>query len=492
MKNLFLIVSALLCLAAAYTYFSRAERTERPEIVWTAGLSEDRIEQVAAFHEWLRANGYVDQDGELLFTVRLETTDNQSVLIQAVSGVAGDLIDHVQVKRFAPMGVLEDITQFAGENGLDPASGYGEAAGELLTWEGRQYAYYCNLVARGLLANLDTFAKYGMEPPPEEWTPEQFERIGAEFVKRANRDRGRREVFFAGAMPQVLLPLGRSFGADAFNETMTAATLNRPEFVRALRFYHRWVDELHLIPTAAELASESAQGSSANGEATVQLASGRYAMILTGRYANMDLRRFKTPPFRMAFCQPPEGAYKNLVLASRNTAIYKGSKHKEFAKIFLKFLADREYNDIIIRGSDGLPPNPRWAGNNPEYIAPPGYPQDGDLHANELKWARSIGIPVSVSPYEPLNEDKLKYAYEKFANGLATPEEALQQAEAQLNYSIRTTAESSARLEKEYKHGLELQKKIDMLKVAGKQIPAAWVTNPFYRKYYRDRNMLAD
>ena len=68
----------------------------------------------------------------------------------------------------------------------------------------------------------------------------------------------------------------------------------------------------------------------------------------------------------------------------------------------------------------------------------------------------------------------------------------MQQAEAQLNYSIRTTAESSARLEKEYKHGLELQKKIDMLKVAGKQIPAAWVTNPFYRKYYRDRNMLAD
>ena len=63
MKNLFLIVSALLCLAAAYTYFSRAERTERPEIVWTAGLSEDRVEQVAAFHEWLRTNGYVDQDG---------------------------------------------------------------------------------------------------------------------------------------------------------------------------------------------------------------------------------------------------------------------------------------------------------------------------------------------------------------------------------------------------------------------------------------------
>ena len=100
--------------------------------------------------------------------------------------MAGDLIDHVPVSRFAPMGVLEDITEFAAENGLDPARNYPGAA-SLLTSGGRQDAVPCTLAARGLLVNLDTFAEYGVEPPPEEWTPEEFERIGLEFTRRCRK-----------------------------------------------------------------------------------------------------------------------------------------------------------------------------------------------------------------------------------------------------------------------------------------------------------------
>ncbi|WP_294483205.1 hypothetical protein, partial [uncultured Victivallis sp.] len=104
MRRLFCILLILLVLASLATWCMRRETSERPVIVWTAGLSQDRVEQVAAFHKWMRANGYVDEKGELLFTVKLETASNQSTLIQAVSGMAGDLIDHVPVKRFAPMG----------------------------------------------------------------------------------------------------------------------------------------------------------------------------------------------------------------------------------------------------------------------------------------------------------------------------------------------------------------------------------------------------
>lgn len=90
-------------------------------------------------------------------------------MIQAVSGMGSDLIDGIVVERFAPMGVLEDITEFARENGLNPERNYGPAA-ELLTCEGRQYVYPCNLACYGLLVNVDTFEKVGMAAPPEEWT----------------------------------------------------------------------------------------------------------------------------------------------------------------------------------------------------------------------------------------------------------------------------------------------------------------------------------
>ena len=320
MKKIFLIIASVLIAASAVTVWTRKESSDRPSIVWTAGLSQDRVEQVELFHRWLVENGYTAEDGGPLFTVRLESAGNQSVLIQAVSGMAGDLIDHVPVKRFAPMGVLEDITEFARENGLDPGSNYGAARG-LLMYNGRQYAYPCNLAAVALVCNADLFRRYGMEPPPEEWTPEEFERIGLEFTRRANAGRARQEVFFAGAIPRMLLPLARSMGGDVFNETLTAPRLTDEAFVRALKLYLRWVAELHLIPDAAEIASESADGSSVNGQATPQLVAGRYGMIVSGRYVNMDLRRFRKGPVALSFSQFPEYGFKNLILSSRNTAI---------------------------------------------------------------------------------------------------------------------------------------------------------------------------
>ena len=491
MRRLFCILLILLVLASLATWCMRRETSERPVIVWTAGLSQDRVEQVAAFHKWMRANGYVDEKGELLFTVKLETASNQSTLIQAVSGMAGDLIDHVPVKRFAPMGVLEDITDFARENGLDPAHNYA-AAGDLLMYDGKQYAYPCNLAVRGLLCNVDLFRKYGMEPPPEAWTPEEFEAYGLEFIRRANAGRARQEVFFAGAMPGIILPLARSMGGDLFNETLTAPALNTEPFEKALTLYQRWVTGLHLIPDAAEIASESTDASSVNSEATPQLVSGRYAMITTGRYVNMDLRRFKSGPVTLSFSQFPEYGFRNLVLTSRNTAIYKGSKYKEYAKIFLLFLASREYNDLIIRDSDGLPPNPEWAVDNPEYHTPPGREYEGNLHTNELKWAQTVALPESFSPYYPLADDRIDYAYERVAGGLSTPAEALALANRSIAHSIRETVNGTASLRERYARDCELQKKIDECKDSGRKIPAEWIRNPFHLSYYRERGMLSE
>ncbi len=489
MRNLFLGIAILLVLASLITFLLQRKGHERPSIVWTAGLSEDRVEQVAAFHEWMKKNGYVDEKGELLFTVRLETADNQSLLIQAVSGMAGDLIDHVPVKRFAPMGVLEDITCFAQENGLDPCNNYGTAR-DLLMYDDRQYAVPCNLAARGLLCNVDLFRRYGMEPPPKTWTPEEFEAVGVELIRRANEGRARQEVFFAGAMPEIILPLARSMGGDVFNETLTAPTLNTEPFVKALSLYHRWVVDLHLIPTAAEIASENNQGASVNGEATPQLVAGRYAMILSGRYVNMDLRRFRSEPVTLSFSQPPGYDFKNLVLISRNTAIYKGSKHKEYAKIFLLFLSSREYNDIIIRGSDGLPPNPKWAENNPDYHTPPGRKYEGNLHTNELAWARTIALPESQSLYYPLADNRIRYAHDRVSSGLSSVREALELADRNIAHSIRETVAGTVSLQERYARDCELQKKIDTCKAAGRKIPVEWISNPFYREYYRATGLL--
>ena len=47
-------------------------------------------------------------------------------------------------------------------------------------------------------------------------------------------------------------------------------------------------------------------------------------------------------------------------------------------------------------------------------------------------------------------------------------------------------------LQEEYRAACERQRQIDRRKAAGEKIPAGWIRNPFYRKFYRDRGMLAD
>lgn len=489
-KNIFFYAAMLLLLSSLITwYFSPSRQTGKPVLVWQTGICPERYEQVELFRKWMRNEGYVDQKGEPLFDIKIQAAGNQSTLIQAVSGVGGDIIDSVNVKRFGPMGILEDITDFAKANQMDPSSNY-LYAGDLLMHLGRQYAYACNLCVNALVVNLDTFQKYNVTPPPESWTPEEFERLGKEFVAKANKGRERQEIFFCESVPFVQ-EIARSLGADVFNETLTHAKLNTPEFIKAFELQHKWIYVDHLMPSAAEQASENtaAAGGSFGGNSVSNFIHGRYAMIRIGRYINMNLRLLPDP-IRTAMIQQPMFEFKNLPIYARSSAVYKGGKHKDFAKLFLKFLASREYNELIINGSDGLPPNPKYAMGNPEYLKPSRHPNEGNVHENELKWARTIALPAPYSPYYPMDDIGLTKALEKYMAGRATPAKALAEYEKRINNLIQDQIKVYDNLKKDFDEQIRIQAKIDALKQEGKKIPKSWIRNPFHLLYYKTRGML--
>ena len=70
MRNLFVIIVALLIVATVITQMTRPEAEGGTTVVWTAGLSADRVEQVAAFHEWMKKTGRVDENGEPIFRLK--------------------------------------------------------------------------------------------------------------------------------------------------------------------------------------------------------------------------------------------------------------------------------------------------------------------------------------------------------------------------------------------------------------------------------------
>ena len=157
MKKLFITILLLLVAASLYTmYTSRDQVTEVPVITWRTDSNPQREEQIMLFREWLVENGHVlkDAQGNVVTyaeeeaaalneaygpvgaplkpddphyvqpgspkpngDVQLETANNQSTLIQAVSGMAGDIFDTSEVLGYSQLGVAMDITEDAKKNG---------------------------------------------------------------------------------------------------------------------------------------------------------------------------------------------------------------------------------------------------------------------------------------------------------------------------------------------------------------------------------------
>ncbi len=491
MGKLFIVILTLLILASVATVMTESRRqTEHTVIYWKSDANPQRYDQIDLFHHWLKENGHVDKNGRPVVELRLDSANNQSKLIQAVSGVGGDIID-AGTNEFQPLGVLRDLTEDARELGFDSGASYPGLKQDLFA-DGRQYAYPCNVGVAGLWCNVDAFAKYHMKPPPEIWTPEEFGRIGREFVKRANAGKKRRDVFFcSGCQLGLLDPMGRSEGLDMFNETLTACILDDPRYVKILKLVHKWTYQDGLFPTAAEVLSMNTE-SGYGGANFSQFLNGGYGMMLTSRYCLIRLREAESP-ITLSASRFPEYDFQNMIIRARTATLYRGGKHPELAKLFFAYLADKEYNDYIIEGSDGLPPNPKFAINNPIYLHPEQYPNEGDTHARELNWAMTIALPQPYSPYcKSIGINWQKYVLEKYFNGLCTAEEAAAETQNRINASIQTTVNANKRLKKRYLKNCELQKKIDAYKKAGKKLPESWIRSPYYRAYYKAKGMMAE
>ncbi|MBS1368955.1 MAG: hypothetical protein HPZ91_03265 [Lentisphaeria bacterium] len=97
--------------------------------------------------------------------ILLQTSTNQSTLIQTVSGMAGDVFDSYDVSGYQQLGVGVDITDEANRRGFGLGDTYPGMSGLLTGPDGRQYAYPCNATSLSLWINLTTLERYGFGRP---------------------------------------------------------------------------------------------------------------------------------------------------------------------------------------------------------------------------------------------------------------------------------------------------------------------------------------
>ncbi len=484
MKKLFCILLAILLAWSLSVYLLQPEhQTGKPVIYWVTDNNPARVLQIERFHEWLRENNYPDIE------LRLDTSnaDLSKKIIQGVSGVASDIIDlnPDTAAFFVKMGLLHSLDEEASAMDFGTDKTYASLRESLIVND-KQYIYPCNVSVASLVVNRANFERIGMPPPPERWTIEEFEAIGKEYVKRANDGLERQVNFFSQSPSRI--PLLRSMGDSYFNETLTRCTLDESSYADVLSLLYKWTYEDHLLPSEADLASASTD-SGYGGQSLQLLNNGNYGMAYIGRYAIIQLRQFGELDLDVS--EVPNGGFPNSLITTRAAGIYSGSKHPELAAYFLKFLASEDYSELIVIDGDALPPNPHST-QTEAFLRPSKYRNEHDFHEPFPRFAESIAIPQSISPFVlPQTVMRTeKDAYEACMAGLLTPQEAAQQTAERINEEIDRTLKEHPTLQAEYDRRVKLQEQIDERKAAGQPIPEAWIFNPFYKAYYKATGQL--
>lgn len=540
-RKIFASLAILLLVAGALTYSTQPEvRSEVPVLYWVVDPAPARTEQIAQFHKWMLRRGHLHRetlartddvrrfrarawspamrrairegnphgaavlDGTLAAAalpveivypkaeMRLDSASNDLTkkLIQGLSGVAGDVIEAYnggqQMTYLASAGMLADVTEAAREHGFGPDKTYTALAPSLFV-DGRQYAFPRNVAQDLYWVNAETFARHGQPLPPSRWTIESFEARGRAFVEAANREGGRRRVFFADRMPMT--ELRRSLGLSAFNETLTRCTLDDPRNARVLGLLYRWTYEDRILPSAADVASFSNEGGW--GLQQFQLFhGGHYAMVATGRWALMQFRRFGTMDLRVV--ELPHGGLPNTLLSGGQSTVYQASHHRDLAVLFLAYMADEEYNRQIVRDADALPPNPAYTRDR-AFTHPPDHPNEWGCHAMVRDAAESIAIVQSLSPYilpvSALRHDQRAIA--EVMNHRMSPEDAAASCAHLINAEIDRVLAENEVLRARHAADRALQARIDAARAAGEPVPEDWLLNPFHRRWYREQGWLA-
>lgn len=493
MKYLFvcLAIVLILCSLALKASFPD-QQSDVPIVYWVTDDNPARRMQVQLFHEWLVKQGHVGPNGEPGADLRLYPVSaahgRTQRIIQAVSGVSSEIIQLVdEVQFFNDLGVLENLDPYAKEMGFDTSQTW-PAIKPAITAAGEQYAFPCNVFTNMYWVNLDTFKKYGMDPPSQRWTLEEYEQMGLEFIKRANPpDHTGTRVFFDGGANVYLIH--RSMGLSRFNETLTHSLFNDPRYADAFKLKKKWMD-LQIIPSRAQM--EAFDVTAGYGGPVMQLFNrGDIAMFSMGRYALIQLRRFGA--LNMTVVEPPHGGFPSTDLHTRCAGVYVDSNSKEAALLFLSYLASEDYNTLIVRDADALPPNPYYT-TLEEFQRPPDHPNEWGVHKPFADAAASIAITTPVSPFvlDSIVTRVHQQAEEQALYGTGTVEEATMRAYNKIEEEIKRTLEEHVHLRDLYEQFSKDQETIDQLRAEGKKVPARLIRNPYHLAYYRAQGWLEE
>jgi multiple sugar transport system substrate-binding protein len=325
--------------------------------------------------------------------------DQTKLIVQCATGTGPDIVDvysKEQMMSLVEAGILLDVTPYAAAMGFSPDRTY-PALDHGITVDGRQYRFPCNVWANCMVYNKAVLDDHNCPYPEDGWTWEDFVELGKRFEANGSKS-GEDHIYFAN-LNKLWLYGDMLFNAGGryFTEDGLASEFDSDESIEAMQLYYDLMYKYHVVPTAAELNSMTAQGGWGSGALTL-FSTGKAAMMEIGRWYIIQVPNYPqiagvlgavrlprvgdNPPTGLSDARaaginlrgphmPREGdspeRIAELTIPIEDVRVGDGPLPEGTPDrvprplLFLQYLASEEYSECIVNDGDSLPPNPKLA-----------------------------------------------------------------------------------------------------------------------------------
>ena len=446
MKYLFaaLIAAFALLYGIAQSTLVAEGDPNRTTIRWSTDKNPARERQVGLFEE-------LNPDIEVI----VQKHDFTKVMVRCATGTGPDVVDNFDafnMHSWVEAGIIRDLTPFAADQGFSTDDTYPTLRGALAV-EGRQYRYPCNVNAPAVIYNRAILEDHGAPIPSADWTWDEFVDITLKVRNNPSKS-GRRHIPLANWSSERLYhDLLVGHGGRFFTEDGLSSALDRPEAIAAMELFRDLALVHDVMPTSAESRSLSSQGGWGTG-GIAWFFNEQAALIFIGRWAIVRIPAYlsRNPGVdeRIASVVYPRvpGRPSRVTVRSRAAGINTRTGHPEEARRFLRYLASREYGQLIVRDGDGLPPNPELARTGADLVND--IIADPAFHQPFIDAVRT-GRPLDLSPFVEagLTQRWIKEAVEAVENG-ADPEQCLRQLAVEIDERIARNLSRQSRLQRKF------------------------------------------
>lgn len=351
--------------------------------------------------------------------ISIEATDyaygdfKSALLTSLAGGEAPDTarLDIAWVSEFADQGALlaldSEIANFA-------EIAANTFAGPLSTnyWNGAYYGLPQNTNTQVLLWNSDAFAAAGIEAAPT--TMEEFSDVACQLSDAANEKYG---YALGGTYFWAPAPIFYTMGGKVVDEKITTAVgyTNSPESVAAFTLLTDMYKNGCISPNLLGGGVGTSDG----------LATGMYAMIVDGPWMQ-NIYAEQYPDFKVNFeMMPSENGYSSSVVGGEDVVVFADTDAKDAALAWTTYLMSEEAQ-LMMAEVGVMPTLSSLVGNEalPAYF---------NTFMVQLETAQAR-VP---HPAWSEMDNAINNAFQRMLNGDQTPQEALDQAAAEIDALLK-------------------------------------------------------